>query len=132
MTKSNALLATMALSTLVLAGCSDPIIGDWREADPDCAERGEFTVDDDLNVDGTLYIYDGLNCQTCTFDGSIEDKGDGDYEAKVSFDSCGCAVDGATSGRADCRMNDDEDRLSCDLTVGACQLDDGDWEKQDD
>jgi hypothetical protein len=132
MVKSNVSLAVLALSALAMIGCSDPIIGDWREVDSDCGDLGKFTVDDDLNVDGTLYVDDGSGCSPCTFDGTIEDKDDGKYLAEVTFDTCRCLLDNAASGKADCTMNDDEDRLSCDLTVGSCALDDGDWEKLDD
>lgn len=123
-------LATLTMTFTALAalsGCSDAIIGDW-EARDSCGQE-ELTVEDDGKGDGFVYA---SNCTQCRFDFDWEEDGDDRYEADVSFESgCGCAVDGATRGKATCKMNDDGDEMDCDLTLGACVMGDTTWEKQD-
>lgn len=122
--------AALCAASLVLAGCSDAIIGDWEAVDKnDCGKRSSFEVDDDLKVSGTIWIEDAVNlvCLECDFEGEVENLGDDEYEADIKFDTCAC--NGDRKATAECTL--DDDKLDCELDFGACGTVDDEFEKQD-
>ena len=68
----------MIASMFVLTACSDPVIGDWEADDgPVCdgSERySEFEVDDELKLDGKIWVVAEGYCYECDIEGDIEDK----------------------------------------------------------
>jgi hypothetical protein len=126
----NTLFVTAICASALLTGCSDAIIGDWEATDKNaCGKKSEFTVDDDLKVEGTIWIEDPINqvCLECDFDGEVENVGDDKYEADIDFDSCAC--NGNRSATAECKLKND--KLDCELDFGQCGTMDEDFEKLD-
>ncbi len=114
------------VSALALTGCTDPMVGDW-ESDNDCGDS-ELTADDDGTGDGYVYMATMSNpCTKCDFDFDWEEKGDGDYDIEIEFDACNCGD--VTKGDVECNMNDDEDEMDCELTLGTCPSDEAEWKK---
>jgi hypothetical protein len=120
-------LSFVLASAVALTGCTDPIVGDW-EADNDCGDS-EMTANDDGTGDGEIWMVTGAGCTLCKFEFDWEEAGDGKYDAELEFDECHC--DGEKKGDADCTMNDAEDEMDCDLTIGICDFDEQEWKKKE-
>jgi hypothetical protein len=113
---------------MLMLGCSDPIIGDWEQQNSLCDGSGEFTVDDDLGAEGTLYLPDGTgSCLACTFDGDVTNEDHNEYSADITFHDCSCQ--GNDSADADCLMSDDDAYLDCTLHLPGCGDLGSSWQK---
>jgi hypothetical protein len=119
-----------SIAALMMIGCQDPAVGDWEaEEQSACGTRSDFTVDDELGVDGTIIIEDSGQggCLSCDFKGDAENVGDDRYEVDIDFENCDCVGD--TSATAECDLRDDT--MSCKLDFDACGTFDEDFERQD-
>ncbi len=95
----------LVIGLLVLAGCSDPLVGEWESENAiACAtgsERVRFTVDDDL-------LGEGGYC-ACTFDFTADPRGGEVYRIDINFDGP-CFV---SDGKYDCDLERDGERFDC-------------------
>lgn len=114
-------LTTLALSCAI-AGCSDPIVGEWEltevggylreiENEYDAEFYGTLIVDDEMEAEmelGFCYSYDGdQECDSYSDDGEVEVDDNGGYE--IDFDeaeSFNCEFDG---DELVCEMDDCDD-----------------------
>lgn len=122
----------MVASLFALAACTDPIIGEWESKETNaCGERSDFEVDDDLKVEGTIWVEDpgaGV-CYKCEFDGEFDDAEDDKYKGDIDLNDC--TICNGTKHDAECKINDDEDELDCEVDFGCGTMDD-EFEKKGD
>ncbi|RLB59643.1 MAG: hypothetical protein DRI90_15150 [Deltaproteobacteria bacterium] len=121
------------VSALALTGCTDPIVGSWEATEKNaCSERSDFDVDDDLLVKGDIWFEDAANqvCFKCKFDGEFDDPEDNKYQGEVDLEDA-CSCNGETNFDAECKMNDDETELDCEINLDECGTYQDDFEKQE-
>ena len=106
--------AKASVGALFLAGCGNPIVGDWRSSEP-AGRNGEYNrlfVNDDGTGDGTLYFVLVSTGEPffADFDVDWEENGD-----RYSFDM---RCRGCNTTEIDflmqCRLRGDDDSMACD------------------
>jgi hypothetical protein len=113
------LWALTVVSVGWVAGCGDPFPGTWEEEDPSCDRPSEFTVEDDLTGDATVYA-DDMGCEPCRFDFEMEEADEWVYTGDVTVTTPACIAACDETGFAVCEVYDDGESGHCTVSVGLC------------
>ena len=98
---------------VALAGCAEPVEGDWEQVPPGgCTNRGQLSVDGDLNLSGTVNMQDPVtqNCRMCSIVGTVEEAENDCYNGTLTLQDCPC--DGEPSAPGDMCVQDDSEQLT--------------------
>lgn len=108
------LLTAMGAGLLLLAGCSDPLVGKWKTRDAvECEGKGRLEFDDDYVGEAEIPVACGVYCQA---EVTAEEAELGyDFEVEILTPEL-CLIDGnppLVKATYDCKWESDETRLDC-------------------
>jgi hypothetical protein len=112
-----------------LAGCGDPLSGEWEAKDDGDVDLDIRASDDGWEGDGHIpvcYEAEGETyCFLCPIDFEVTESGDRSYDVEGEFTG-DCGELGKFED-VECELNDEGDELDCDLPGGGSI----EYEKQD-
>lgn len=105
---------TVVMVLAVGAGCSEPLVGDWKGGGDGAARENEMSIFDDGKGDGTIYFYspdpEDTSLYKADFDIQWTALDDGRYD--LEFECQGNCSDWDFT--MDCMMFEDEKTMRCD------------------